>query len=170
MQKRKAKTSPFGLLLDFESIFPILHGLKPSEQVVLLNLYRHRINTEVVASQSNLIAWTGIKSANTIKAAIKGLMTHNRVRLLKPGQQNSPAVYSLPGPDDGFPEQIKLQKPSITYVLNTDNRLRLAIIKKNLSTATWSDVKKESSAAGSTEDEYLIQRYFGPERLREKNT
>lgn len=149
--------------MDFESLFPTLSTLRPSEQVVLIQLHRHKLNDESYASQGSLILWTGIKSTNTIKTAIKELIHRGFVKCLKPGRQNSPALYRLclPGkdrsPGPAMPE---------TSPLNSDNRLRLAAIKRAFSPATWQAVKRESKIAGITEDTYLIQKYFGPERIR----
>ncbi len=148
--------------MDFESLFPILSSLRPSEQAVLIQLHRHKVNDNIYASQSHLSAWSGIKAKNTIKAAIRELIDRGLVKCLKPGRQNAPALYRLLNPGHAIPPSTssKAQLP-----LTSDNLLRLAAIKKGLSPSTWQEIKRESKITGISEDDFLIKTYFGPERI-----
>ncbi len=150
--------------MDLDPMIPVLSDLRPSEQVVLIQLYLHKVKDETYASQSHLISWTGIKSANTIKTAIKGLIQRGLVKCLKAGQQNAPALYRLclEEPDKPMlPEAVHEVSP-----LNSDNRLRLAALKKGFSPAKWQEIRREAQASGITEDAFILQTCFGPERIR----
>ncbi len=148
--------------MDLDPLFPLLAKLKPSEQVVLIHLFQHKTNDDVYASQKHLMTWTGIKSINTIKSALKGLGDQGFVTCLKPGQQNAPALYRLclPGTEkvETIPEENTLQ-------LSRENQLRFAAIKKGFSPASWQEIQREAKAVELAEDTYIINKYFGPERL-----
>lgn len=148
--------------MDLDPLFPLLSKLKPSEQVVFIHLFQHKTNDDVYASQKHLMAWTGIKSINTIKSALKGLGDQGFLTCLKAGRQNAPALYRLclPGVEKGkiIPEENTLQ-------LSSENQLRFAAIKKGFSPASWQEIKREAKAVNMTEDRYIINKYFGPARL-----
>jgi len=150
-------------MMDLDPMIPVLSNLRPSEQVVLIQLYLHKINNDTHASQNHLISWTGIKSPNTIKTAIKGLIQQGLVKCLKAGQQNAPALYRLCLDEPSKPNPPELV-PEVSPLSN-DNRLRLAAIKKGFSPAKWQEVRREAQDAGITEDTYILQSYFGPARI-----
>ena len=148
--------------MEIESLFPILSNLKPSGQAVLIQLFQHKVNDDVYASQANLSAWTGIKAKNTIKAAISELIDRGYLKCLKPGRQSAPALYRLINPAQASPPSTRATGQ---VILTSDNRLRLAAVKQGLPPAAWQEIKRESKTAGISEDDYLIKTYFGPERL-----
>lgn len=149
--------------MSLDKISPLLSILKPTTQSILVQLWARKINDEVTASHADLSAWTGIKSKNTVRSAIRELLDRGWVKMIKPGQEGSPSIYRLSlGGKSTHPSP-----PSSTLKTNLtpENHLLLAAIKRSLSPAAWNSVRREASLTGESEDTLIVRKYFGPERL-----
>lgn len=147
---------------SLEDLSPTLSILKPTTQSILIQLCVHQVNDEVTASHAELAAWSGIKSRNTIRSAIRELIDRDLLKIIKPGQEGSTSIFRLlvPGKD---PESRPAATPIIT--LSPENQVLLAAIKKSLSPAVWQSIKKDAAFTGETEDHLILKKYFGPSRL-----
>ena len=152
--------------MDFQVLSPLLPTLKPSEQIIFLNLYSRAVNNEVIASQANLVAWSGIKSRNTIKSALRALIDRGLLRVLKPGQESSSAIYLI-GIHEKPPEPEKNNETS--PLLTSDDQIRLAAIKRSLSPSALNEIKRNARISNETEEMTIIRRYFGPGRIHRPN-
>jgi len=151
--------------MDLAPLSPLLPALKPTEQIVLINLFGRAVDGEVSASQTLIADWTGIRSVNTIKAAIRKLSDRGFLQILKPGrEEKSPAIFRLSLPTKAAAPLPPLSTQPID--LTTDNRIRLAAVKKSLSPSDWHRIKNEARVSRQTEEQVILRKYFGPERLR----
>ena len=148
---------------SLEELSPTLSTLKPTTQSVLIQLCAHHVNDEVTASQTDLATWSGIKSRNTIRAAIRELLDCGLMKVIKAGQEGSISVFHLSVPGKRTSEFRTPVTPTIK--LSSENQVLLAAIKKSLSPAAWGLIRKEAALTGASEDDLIIKRYFGPERL-----
>ncbi|TAJ96321.1 MAG: helix-turn-helix domain-containing protein, partial [Candidatus Manganitrophaceae bacterium] len=79
--KRKSEKIPFGAAMSsIDEISPLLSTLRPTAQSLLIQLLTHSVHDEVTVSQADLAAWSGIKSRNTIRSAIKELVDQGWVK------------------------------------------------------------------------------------------
>lgn len=147
---------------SLEDLSPTLSTLKPTTQSILVQLCAHQINDEVTASHADLAAWSGIKSRNTIRSAIRELVDRELIKIIKPGQEGSASIFRLLVPGK-TPESRASATPTIN--LDPKNQVLLAAIKKSLSPVVWQSIKKDAAFTGETEDSVIIRKYFGPSRL-----
>lgn len=149
--------------MSLDAISPILSALKPTSQSILVQLWSHKVYDEVTASHADLSAWTGIKSKNTIRSAIRELLDRGWVKVVKPGQEGSPSIYRLSVA--GKSSHPSPPSAALSINLTTENQLLLAAVKRSLPPAAWNSIKREAALNGECEDSVIIKRYFGPERL-----
>ncbi|MFY9268156.1 MAG: helix-turn-helix domain-containing protein [Candidatus Manganitrophaceae bacterium] len=148
---------------SLEDLSPTLSILKPTTQSILVQLCAHQVNNEVTVSHADLAAWSGIKSRNTIRSAIRELVDRDLLKIIKPGQEGSTSIFRLLVPGKDAPDPRPAAAPTIS--LNPENQVLLAAIKKSLSPAIWQSIKRDAAVTRETEDSVIIRRYFGPGRL-----
>lgn len=148
---------------SIDEISPLLSTLRPTAQSLLVQLLTHSVHDEVTVSQADLAVWSGIKSRNTIRSAIKELVDQGWLKIVKPGQEGSTAVYRLSIGGKKTPDSPPSAAPTIS--LSAENQILLAAIKKSLSPAAWHSIRRDAAFTGQSEDDVIVKRYFGPERL-----
>lgn len=150
--------------MDVETLTPLLQTLKPTEQILLLQLAARAQDGRVTASQSQLATWTGT-TRRTVKVGLRKLAEVGVLRMVAPATTDGAAATfelrlgggaTVPTPPD--------RRPS-AMALTADDRLRLQAIKQALSPARWDAMRREAQLAGVPEDDILIRYYFGPVRL-----
>lgn len=150
-------------MLSIDEISPLLSTLKPTAQSTLIQLWVHTVDDEVIASHADLAAWTGVKSRNTIRSAVRELLDKGWIKVVKPGQEGSPSVYRILIVGKGAVHSPPSTVPTIS--LTAENQLLLAAIKRSLPPAAWSVIRREASLTKESEDDVIVKRYFGPGRL-----
>ena len=150
--------------MDVETLTPLLQTLKPTEQILVLQLAARAQDGLVAASQSQLAAWTGT-TRRTVKVGLRRLADVGVLRVVAPATSDgASATFELrlgggtavPTPPDRWP---------LTTPLPPGDRLRLQAIKHALSPARWDALRREAQLAGVPEEDILIRYYFGPARL-----
>lgn len=150
--------------MDVETLTPLLQTLKPTEQILLLQLAARAQDGRVAASQSQLAAWTGT-TRRTVKVGLRKLAEIGVLRVVAPATSDGAAATfelrlggaaMVPTPPD--------RRPSVT-ALTADGRLRLQAIKQALSPTRWDAVRREAQLAGVPEEDILVRYYFGPARM-----
>jgi hypothetical protein len=151
--------------MDFDRLTPLLPTLSSTEQLLLINLVARAQSERVAASQADLAVWTGIKSRNTIKRGLRGLIDRRVLRVVAaPTQDGAPATFEVRLASEIESVGVAFPKPAGPG-LSAGDRLRLAAIKQALPPARWETLRREAALTGESEEDVLIRASFGPLRL-----
>lgn len=150
--------------MDVETLTPLLQTLKPTEQILVLQLAARAHDGRVAASQSQLAAWTGT-TRRTVKVGLRRLAEMGVLRVVAPATSDGAAATfelrlgggaAVPSPPD---------RRSPAAALTPDDRLRLQAIKQAMAPARWDALRREAQVTGLPEEDILVRYYFGPARL-----
>jgi hypothetical protein len=149
--------------MDVETLTPLLQTLKPTEQILLLQLVARAQGGLVAASQSQLATWTGT-TRRTVKVGLRKLAEVGALRVVASATSDGAAATFELRLVSGAVVPTPPDRQSPATALTPDNRLRLQAIKQTLSPARWDALRREAQVAGLAEDDILLRYFFGPAR------
>jgi len=161
--------------ISFDAMLPVLALLKtPADQILFIHLLARAVNNQVQISHAKVSLWTGIKSKNTIRHVLKGLIKQGIITILSKGGNGLPSLLAITIPKDNYNNDDTnqdntdnqfnpIKEPNI--VLDADNQGRLQAIKRSLSPQLWETIQREAALSEEHEDQLILKMFFGPNRI-----